>query len=101
MRLSRGDLGAALTERLREKHQLSVRILPTDIMPGAIRRLDLHARQLQLSEMLSRSSRNFQIALQIAQLEQREAVDQLVAGAQLTDSGARQLFERQDRKHVV
>ncbi|OGS57938.1 MAG: transcriptional regulator [Erythrobacter sp. RIFCSPHIGHO2_12_FULL_63_10] len=94
LRLSRSDLGAALTERLRDKHQLSVRILPTDVMPGAIRRLDLHARQLQLSEMLSRSSRNFQIALQIAQLEQREAVDQLVAGAQLADPGARQLFER-------
>ena len=94
MRLSRSDLGAALTERLREKHQLSVRILPIDVMPGAIRRLDLHARQLQLSEMLGRSSRNFQIALQLAQLEQREAIDQLVAGSQLSDAGARQLFER-------
>ncbi|WFL76901.1 short-chain fatty acyl-CoA regulator family protein [Altererythrobacter arenosus] len=94
MRLSRSDIDAALTERLREKHQLSVRILPLDVMPGAIRRLDLHARQLQLSEMLDRSSRNFQIALQIAQLEQREAIDNLVAGAQLTDASARQLFER-------
>ena len=94
MRLSRSDLGAALTERLRDKHQLSVRILPLDVMPGAIRRLDLHARQLQLSEMLGRSSRNFQIALQLAQLEQREAIDQLVAGSQVSDAGARQLFER-------
>ncbi|HAU21128.1 MAG TPA: XRE family transcriptional regulator [Erythrobacter sp.] len=94
MRLSRSDIGAALTERLREKHQLSVRILPLDVMPGAIRRLDLHARQLQLSEMLRPSSRNFQIALQIAQLEQRQAIDQLVAGSQLNDAGARQLFER-------
>lgn len=94
MRLSRGDLGAALTERLREKHQLSVRILPTDVMPGAIRRLDLHARQLQLSEMLGHASRNFQIALQITQLEQREAIERLVAGAQLADPSARQLFER-------
>lgn len=94
MRLSRSDIGGALTERLREQHQLSVRILPLDIMPGAIRRLDLHARQLQLSEMLGRSSRNFQIALQIAQLEQRDAIDKLVAGAQLDDPAARQLFER-------
>lgn len=94
LRLSRSDIGAALTDRLRDKHQLSVRILPLDVMPGAIRRLDLHARQLQLSEMLGRSSRNFQIALQIAQLEQREAIDKLVAGAQLDDPSARQLFER-------
>lgn len=94
LRLSRSDIGAALTERLREKHQLSVRILPLDVMPGAIRRLDLHARQLQLSEMLDRSSRNFHIALQLAQLEQREAIENLVAGAQLADDAARQLFER-------
>lgn len=94
LRLSRGDIGVALTDRLREKHQLSVRILPMDIMPGAIRRLDLHARQLQLSEMLGRSSRNFQIALQIAQLEQRDAIDKLVAGGKLDDPLARQFFER-------
>lgn len=94
LRLSSSDIGAALTDRLRERHQLSVRILPLDVMPGSIRRLDLHARQLQLSEMLGRSSRNFQIASQIAQLEQRGAIDQLVAGAQLDDPSARRLFER-------
>ena len=52
MRLSRGDIGLALTERLRERHQLSVRILPRDVLPDSLRRLDLHARQVQLSEML-------------------------------------------------
>lgn len=94
MRLSREEIAPALTDRLREKHQLSVRILPLDVMPQAIRRLDLHARQLQLSEMLDRASRNFQIALQIAQLEQREAIAHLVAGAQLPDDAARQLYAR-------
>lgn len=94
LRLSHGDLGAALTERLRERHQLTVRILPFDVMPDALRRLDLHARQLQLSEMLDRSSRNFQIAAQLVTLEQREAISKLVAGAQLDDAAARQLFER-------
>ena len=93
MRLSRSDIAAGLTERLREKHQLSVRILPLDVMPEAMRRLDLHARQLQLSEMLDRSSRNFQVALQIAQLEQSEAISNIVAGSQLVDEGSRQLFE--------
>lgn len=101
MRLSRSEINAALTERLREKHQLSVRILPLDVMPGAIRRLDLHARQLQLSEMLDRSSRNFHIALQLAQLEQRKEIDKLVSGAQLTDRSARQLFERHVTGYVA
>jgi len=94
LRLSNSDLGAALTERLREKHQLSVRILPLEVMPNAVRRLDLHARQLQLSEMLDRSSRNFQIAAQLVTLEQREAISSLVAGPQFDDAAARQLFER-------
>lgn len=94
LRLSNSDLSVALTERLREKHELSVRILPADVMPTALRRLDLHARQLQLSEMLDRSSRNFQIAAQLVTLEQREPISKLVAGASFDDQSASFLFER-------
>ncbi|MEZ5679714.1 MAG: short-chain fatty acyl-CoA regulator family protein [Erythrobacter sp.] len=94
MRLSRGDIGIALTERLRERHQLSVRILPRDVLPDSLRRLDLHARQVQLSEMLSPASRNFQLALQIAQLEQREAIETFAKGARFDDEAARALFTR-------
>ncbi|TNE59021.1 MAG: ImmA/IrrE family metallo-endopeptidase [Sphingomonadales bacterium] len=94
LRMSHADIGSALAERLREKHQMGVRILPMDVMPDALKRLDLHARQLQLSEMLDRSSRNFQIAMQLVNLEQRPAISQLVAGAQFDDAAARQLFER-------
>lgn len=94
MRLSRGDIGLALTERLRDKHQLSVRILPREVMAGAVRNLDLHARQVQLSEMLAQPSRNFQLALQIAVLEQRDAITALARGADFTDETARELFAR-------
>ncbi|MFZ1742459.1 MAG: short-chain fatty acyl-CoA regulator family protein [Pontixanthobacter sp.] len=94
LRLSRSDLGVALSERLREKHQLAIRILPQEVMPDSLRRLDLHARQLQLSEMLTPESRNFQVALQIAQLEQQAAVSAIASGARLHDDAARKLFER-------
>lgn len=94
MRLSRGDLAVALTERLREKHQLSVRILPREVMPEARRRLDLHARQVQLAEMLAPEARAFELGMQLASLEQRETIGQLVAGAQLDDQTARDLFAR-------
>lgn len=94
LRLSRADLSAALTERLREQHQLAIRILPRDVMPEKLRRLDLHARQVQISEMLSPASRNFQLALQLAQLEQGNAITQLAAGSQFEDEAARKLFER-------
>jgi predicted transcriptional regulator/DNA-binding XRE family transcriptional regulator len=94
LRLSAGDIAVAMAERLRQRHQLTVRILPADVMPDHLRRLDLHARQVQLSEMLDPASRAFQIAVQLAQLEQRDAVRALVAGAALTDRAAERLLQR-------
>lgn len=94
MRLSRGDIGVALTERLRERHQLSVRILPREVLPESLSRLDLHARQIQLSEMLGPASRNFQLALKIAQLEMQDVIMGIAQGAQFQDEAARALFKR-------
>ncbi|MDZ4139290.1 MAG: short-chain fatty acyl-CoA regulator family protein [Erythrobacter sp.] len=96
LRLSRGEISAALSERLREKHQLSVRILPAEVMPGQVHRLDLHARQLQLSEMLPGAARRFQIARQVGTLEMREAIEALVVGANLASTEARD----QLREHI-
>ena len=94
LRLSDGEIGAAMAERLRRRHQLSLRILPAEVMPEHLRRLDLHARQLQLAEMLDPASRTFQIAVQLAQLEQRHAVTALVDGAGLADRAAQRLVQR-------
>ncbi|UYH55659.1 short-chain fatty acyl-CoA regulator family protein [Qipengyuania sp. SS22] len=101
MRLSRGDIGLALTERLRERHQLSVRILPRDVLPDSLRRLDLHARQVQLSEMLSIPSRNFQLALQLAQLEFADGIGAVAKGARFDDEVARALFARHLNGYVA
>ena len=94
LRLSNPDIGNALAERLRQRHQLAVRILPFDIMPDALRRLDLHARQVQLSELLDASSRNFQLAVQLALLEQRDEIAALADGANFPDRSAWRLFRR-------
>ena len=94
LRLSNADIGAALAERLRQRHQLSVRVLPANVMPDALRRLDLHARQLQLSELLDQSSRNFQIAVQLAMLEQRDEIAALADGAGFADRAAWRMFRR-------
>ncbi|MFA9201608.1 MAG: short-chain fatty acyl-CoA regulator family protein, partial [Cypionkella sp.] len=101
LRLSRGDPYAALADRLRERHQLAVRILPREVLPGAVRRLDLHARQLQLAEMLGPASRTFQVATQLAWLEFREPIAALAAGAQVSDETARRLFERHLASYVA
>jgi hypothetical protein len=97
LRLSRGEISAALGERLREKHQLQVRILPAEVMPGQVHRLDLHARQLQLSEMLPGAARRFQIARQVGALEMRDGIETLVAGAGLASTEARDAF----REHIT
>ncbi|MEO0872083.1 MAG: short-chain fatty acyl-CoA regulator family protein [Pseudomonadota bacterium] len=97
VRLARSDLSAGLNERLRGRHQLQVRILPAEVMPGIVHRLDLHNRQLQLSEMLPGAARRFQIARQVASLELRDAITQQVEGAGLTSHDARELF----REHVT
>lgn len=92
LRLAAGDLHGAMAERLRVKHQLSVRVLPADVMPDTLERLDLHARQIQLSERLDAPSRSFAIARQLAQ-EARGEIDALVRGAAL-DRTAERLYQR-------
>jgi transcriptional regulator with XRE-family HTH domain len=94
LRLQSGDLYSAIAERLRTKHQLSIRILPESVMPEKLRRLDLHARQLQLSEMLDMASRTFQAAYLLGQLEFRSDINALVAGAQFGDRTAERLYQR-------
>jgi len=74
-----------------------VRILPAEVMPGQVHRLDLHARQLQLSEMLPGAARRFQIARQVGALEQRDGIEMLVAGAKLATGEAKKAL----RAHIT
>ncbi len=94
LRLGAEDLYGALTERLRVKHGLSVRVLPAEVLADTLRRLDLHARQLQLSEMLAPHSRTFAVATQLALIELRAEIDALVKGAAFADRTAERLFRR-------
>ena len=97
LRLGAGDLYGAIAERLRVKHQLTIRVLPVDVMPDLLRRTDLHARQLQLSETLDAASRTFAAAYQLGQIEARAAIDALVQGAGFTDRAAERLY----RRHLI
>lgn len=94
LRLAAGDLYGAIAERLRVKHQLGIRILPADVMPDLLRRLDLHARQLQISEMLDPASRTFAAAYQLAQAEARGEIEALVTAAAFADRTAEHLYRR-------
>ncbi len=94
LRLQSGDLYGAMTEYLRLHHKLSVRILPSDVMPDHLRRLDLHARQLQLSEMLDTPSRTFAVASQLAQLVADKEIKALVTGAEFSEGVAQRFYRR-------
>ncbi|MFZ1564625.1 helix-turn-helix domain-containing protein, partial [Sphingorhabdus sp.] len=88
------DLYGAIAERLRVKHQLGIRILPVDVLPDRLKRLDLHARQLQLSELLDPASRSFAAASELATLEARAEIDGLVKGAGFAERASERLFRR-------
>ena len=72
------ELNHAIVERLRRKHGVTVIVQPLD---GALRRYDPASRVLALAETLPRESRGFQMAFQLALLEARDAVDEVMRGA--------------------
>jgi hypothetical protein len=92
LRLAAPDFFAAVSERLRARYGLTVRVLPAEVMPELLRRLDLHSRQLQLSELLDSASRSFQAAYQLALSEARNDIDAVVARAGMPDPASERLL---------
>ncbi len=68
----------AIAERLRRRHGMAIIVGP---LPGALRRYEPEARRLLLSEMLPRESRGFHLAFQLALVETRETVDEMIRTA--------------------
>ncbi|WP_033073196.1 helix-turn-helix domain-containing protein [Sphingopyxis sp. MWB1] len=94
LRLAGGDLYGTISERLRTRHQLGIRILPADVMPDRLRWLDWHARQLMLNELLRPASRTFQAAATLAQMEAKAEIGALVEGGEFEHEASARLFER-------
>lgn len=85
-----GAVFDALAARFADRHKLSLRVLPSDIMVGAYRRHDRHRGHVAISETLDGASRNFQAALQLVLLEQGKALDDAVnAAPSLSNAGRR------------
>jgi len=92
--LPAADTTAALAGHLAGRHGFAVEVVPVAAMPDALRRVDMAARVLQLSEMLDLPARHFRMARQIALLEQREAIAAIANGAHFADRAAWRLFRR-------
>jgi predicted transcriptional regulator/transcriptional regulator with XRE-family HTH domain len=83
------NMNHAIAERLRRRHGLTVSVLPLD---GALRRYDVTARSLALSESLPRESRGFHMAFQLALLEARDAVEAVLTDAPPSSTEAAMLI---------
>ncbi len=81
-------IAAALTERLKEVHDISVRVVPIEVMPQMLRYFDRHSKRINLSELLPQSGRRFQLAFQIGMLEHRKLIDKIVVSANLPNREA-------------
>ena len=86
------DLFRALSERLRERHGIMVRVRSVDVMRDWLRRYTLHRKQLALSELLDNTGRVFQTAFQLALSEAAAPIDSIVAKSGTLDEPARRLF---------
>lgn len=60
--------------RIEEKHGLETRFADAGLLMGALRWHDYHRRRVLLSETLDHPGRRFQLALQLAILEQEDAI---------------------------
>ncbi|WP_420133681.1 helix-turn-helix domain-containing protein [Rhodopseudomonas sp.] len=92
LNVSSQELFGALAERLRERHSITTRIMPVDVMRETLRRFDRHRRQLLISELVDFQGRAFQAAFQIGLTEYGAAMDGIVARTGSLDDGARRLF---------
>ncbi len=86
------ELFAAFSARLREKHSITVRIMPLDVMRETLRRFDRHRRQLLISELVDLPSRAFHLGFQLALAEFNSIVDAIVNRAGPLEDGARRLY---------
>jgi predicted transcriptional regulator/transcriptional regulator with XRE-family HTH domain len=73
---SPAEMNHSIAERLRHKHDVRVTVAP---MSESLRRYDPATRVMWLSESVSRESRGFRMAFQLALMEGREAVEATMA----------------------
>ena len=79
---------------LAKKHGIRTRLLPGEVLMGAMRRFDRHRQELLLDDTLPAATIAFQQALQIAQSEARADFAGIVRGAALATPAAATLARR-------
>jgi hypothetical protein len=85
---NRKPIDIAIQERLEQKHELKIRILPTSAMPSSFRYFDRHRSGIDISELLHPTGRQFQLAFQLIFIEYRDLIDGLAAESGIQDETA-------------
>lgn len=80
-----------LIARLKDKHDLTVRVVPVDVMPEMLRYFDRHSKRINISELMTVSGRIFQMAYQIGMLEHRALFDRWIEDAKFEQREAKGL----------
>ena len=84
----RKPIDVAIQERLEEKYKLRIRVLPSSAMPSAFTYFARHRSGIDISELLHRTGRQFQLAFQLGLLEYRDLIEEIVQSSGLTDESA-------------
>ncbi len=88
------DSFEAMQRHIADNFGLDVRVADDGLMRGGVRWHDYHRRRINIAERLDHSGRRFQLALQIAILEQGEAIEGLLAEGRFASDGSRSLVRR-------
>jgi predicted transcriptional regulator len=81
-------------ERLKSRHGLGVRRIPSRVMVGSMRRLDWHRKEVLLDDELDGASQAFQLALQLAYLEMADEIDTALGRGHFASDGGERLTRR-------
>jgi predicted transcriptional regulator/transcriptional regulator with XRE-family HTH domain len=81
-----------LRRRLKEGYGIEARIVPPELLDGASQHYDLHRKRLMLSALLRPESRAFALAYQLALVEFRPVLAQMLDAAAPPDEPTRRLL---------
>ncbi|NBW06825.1 MAG: XRE family transcriptional regulator [Caulobacteraceae bacterium] len=79
--------------RLAERHNLTVKIMPAEVMVEWTRRFDPHRRRLLVSETLGPASRAFAVAYQLVLAEHEAELAAMANAADMPDAVSRDLLK--------
>lgn len=84
------DLAPAVRERLQGAFGVRTRVMPVEVMGGALRRYDQHRKQLLIAETLAPASRTFAMTYQLAMLASGETIAAIAERFSPPDRATRQ-----------